>query len=181
VILQSSSGRANAGAGFRPGRMADRRGCILLSPKADNDAHRRSPDVKESHRRAVDRVLAEMRGREEAGLSIHEMADIAYLSPFHFARVFREVTGIAPGEFSTALRMEKAKELLLTTDLSVQGAAFESLAQLRGARRGSRVRAAPGSGGANCSAVTRRVLWAASLYRRRPGWRHDRRHRGDTA
>ena len=60
-----------------------------------------------------------MREGADGPLSLRDMADIAYLSPFHFARVFKEVTGVPPGEFSAALRLEKAKRLLLTTDLSV--------------------------------------------------------------
>ncbi|CAN5898361.1 AraC family transcriptional regulator [soil metagenome] len=59
--------------------------------------------------------------RRTAGcvLSLSEMAEIAYLSPYHFSRTFRRVTGIPPGEFMNALRLERAKHLLLTTDLSV--------------------------------------------------------------
>lgn len=53
------------------------------------------------------------------GLSLNDMAEVAYLSPYHFARIFRRVTGIPPGEFMNTLRLEQAKQLLLTTDLSV--------------------------------------------------------------
>jgi AraC family transcriptional regulator len=68
---------------------------------------------------AVDKVIAAMRDRLDAPFALDEMAAIAYLSPFYFNRVFRQVTGVPPGRFHTALRMAAAKRLLLTTDQSV--------------------------------------------------------------
>ena len=58
-------------------------------------------------------------------LSLDEMADIALMSPYHFNRIFRQLTGIPPSQFLSALRLEKAKGLLLTTDLSVAEIGFE--------------------------------------------------------
>lgn len=72
---------------------------------------------------AVGRTITAM--REHGSLSLAEMADIAHLSPYHFSRVFRRVTGIPPGEFMSALRIERAKRLLLTTDLGVGEVCFE--------------------------------------------------------
>jgi AraC family transcriptional regulator len=66
-----------------------------------------------------------MRDRAEGALSLRTMAEIAQLSPYHFARTFRRVTGIPPGEIQTTVRLERAKQLLLTTDLSVTGVCFE--------------------------------------------------------
>src|SRR5215212_6156528 len=77
------------------------------------------------HRLAVERVIAAMRERVGDALPLRAMAEIAHLSPYHFARVFRQVTGVPPGEFLGALRLEKAKQLLLSTDLSVAEICFE--------------------------------------------------------
>ena len=66
-----------------------------------------------------------MQEQVDDALSLPVMAEIAHLSPYHFARTFRQVTGIPPGEFLTAVRLEKAKQLLLTTDLSVAEICFE--------------------------------------------------------
>jgi AraC family transcriptional regulator len=41
------------------------------------------------------------------------------LSPFHFARAFKASTGLAPHQFVTARRMERAKTLLLESRASV--------------------------------------------------------------
>ena len=69
--------------------------------------------------------MAAMREGTDGSLTLRDMADVACLSPFHFARVFKAVTGIPPGEFLGALRLERAKRLLLSTDLSVAEVCFE--------------------------------------------------------
>jgi len=55
-------------------------------------------------------------GRE---LSLDEIAAQAYLSPFHFARLFKRITGVTPLSYLSHLRIERARELLATTDMSV--------------------------------------------------------------
>jgi AraC family transcriptional regulator len=79
----------------------------------------------ESHRLAVERAIRVMREQLCEPLSLEDMADIAFLSPYHFSRVFHRVIGIPPGEYLTALRLEEAKRLLLTTSLSVTEVCFE--------------------------------------------------------
>jgi len=71
------------------------------------------------HREAVERVIAVMSRRLDERFSLEDLAALAFFSPYHFHRVFRSVTGIPPGRFFSALRIEAAKRLLLTSDLSV--------------------------------------------------------------
>ncbi len=79
----------------------------------------------ESHRRAVERVIDAMHLRKDQNFSLEEMADIAFMSPYHFNRTFRQLTGIPPCQFMSALRLQSAKRLLLTTELSVTDVCFE--------------------------------------------------------
>jgi len=74
---------------------------------------------------AVEKVIHAMSERLDRPFVLEEMARIAYLSPFYFNRVFRQVTGVPPRRFQTALRMVAAKRLLLTTDLSVTEVCLE--------------------------------------------------------
>lgn len=74
---------------------------------------------------SVYRVLAHMETHLEKKQSSEGLASIAVLSPFHFNRVFRQLTGIPPACFLAALRVEKAKNLLLTTDASVTDVCFD--------------------------------------------------------
>jgi AraC-like DNA-binding protein len=52
-------------------------------------------------------------------MSVPQLAQLTHLSPYHFIRVFRQVTGLPPCDFRTALRLQEAKRLLLTTALDV--------------------------------------------------------------
>jgi len=55
-----------------------------------------------------------------AGPSLDEMAAVARLSPYHFARQFKAATGLPPHQYVIARRVERARELLRAgTDLSL--------------------------------------------------------------
>lgn len=69
--------------------------------------------------RAVERAIGSMRERLTEPITLQSMADVAILSPYHFNRVFCRVTGVPPGRFLTALRVEAATHLLLSTHFSV--------------------------------------------------------------
>jgi AraC family transcriptional regulator len=49
------------------------------------------------------------------------MAHSALLSRFHFARIFKEQTGVSPGQFLAAVRIYQAKRMLLASSMSVAG------------------------------------------------------------
>jgi AraC family transcriptional regulator len=78
-----------------------------------------------AHSAAIERVILAMRERLQEPLSLQDMADVAHMSPYHFSRVFHRLIGIPPGEFLTALRLDAAKRLLLTTSLSVTDICFK--------------------------------------------------------
>jgi hypothetical protein len=52
-------------------------------------------------------------------LRLHELADAAYLSPFHFDRVFHAATGVSAVAFALALRIDAAKRLIAIGEASV--------------------------------------------------------------
>jgi AraC-like DNA-binding protein len=74
---------------------------------------------------AVETVVQAMRSRLSAPLLLSEMAELAYLSPFYFNRVFHQETGMPPRRFHMALRMAAAKRMLLRSDMSVTDICFE--------------------------------------------------------
>ena len=69
--------------------------------------------------RAVGRVIVAMRENLGDQLTIDDMARTAMFSKFHFSRVFQRVTGVSPGRFLSAVRFQEAKELLVSTELTV--------------------------------------------------------------
>lgn len=69
--------------------------------------------------KAVIRVIEAMRQNLGEPLTIDDLASAAMFSKFHFNRIFQRVTGVSPGRFLSALRMQEAKRLLLSTSLSI--------------------------------------------------------------
>ncbi len=70
------------------------------------------------------RCLDLMRARLAEDISLDELAAEAQLSPFHFARMFKQSLGMPPRAYLTRLRVEKACDLLEKTDLPVTEIAF---------------------------------------------------------
>jgi AraC-like DNA-binding protein len=66
-------------------------------------------------RRAIELMYAHM-NRE---LPLEEIAAAAYLSPFHFARLFKKLTGTSPHAYLGNLRVARSQSLLVETDLSI--------------------------------------------------------------
>ena len=69
--------------------------------------------------RRIRRALELMHTHMERDLSLEELAAAAYLSSFHFARLFKKLTGTAPHAYLAALRMAEAERLLAETDLAI--------------------------------------------------------------
>ncbi|MBO0862551.1 MAG: helix-turn-helix transcriptional regulator [Chloracidobacterium sp.] len=84
---------------------------------------RRSDELELSRVGVVDRRLRraiefmnDNCGRE---LSLAEIAGAAYLSEFHFARLFKKITGATPHAYLACLRIERARRLLAESDLPI--------------------------------------------------------------
>lgn len=71
------------------------------------------------------RCLELMHARLSEDISLDELAAEARLSPFHFARMFKQSLGVPPRVYLTRLRMERACELLEHTDLPITEIALE--------------------------------------------------------
>ncbi len=66
-------------------------------------------------RRAIEYIHANY--HQEIVLS--EIADAAFLSEYHFAHLFKKITGLTPNNYLIAVRLEQAKKLLAETDESI--------------------------------------------------------------
>ncbi len=57
-------------------------------------------------------------------LSVKELADRVYMSSTHFSRIFKQQTGLSPYEYIMISRINRAKELLHQTDMSISRIAY---------------------------------------------------------
>lgn len=58
-------------------------------------------------------------------LTLTQLADHISYSRYHFARMFKKTTGLSPLYYVSSLRLQKAKDLLLQTNLSVRDIGME--------------------------------------------------------
>ncbi|MBP3592810.1 MAG: helix-turn-helix domain-containing protein [Clostridia bacterium] len=65
-------------------------------------------------RRAIDYIGENL----DQPLTLAALADVAYMSPTYFSAVFKRLNGISPWEYITIKRVERAIEMLKTTDMT---------------------------------------------------------------
>lgn len=65
------------------------------------------------------RIVHAMRSRLAEPFELAPFADMAGLSVFHFSRVFKQATGMAPSRYVARLRLEEARRLLCETGRSI--------------------------------------------------------------
>ncbi len=77
------------------------------------------------HRRRIGRAVSHVDWHLDDEMDIRRLADVACFSPYHFLRVFQELTRETPASMVRRLRLERARARL-ATGLSVTEAAQEA-------------------------------------------------------
>jgi AraC family transcriptional regulator len=109
---------ADAAAQWLATHLLDRQGTGLQI-----STDRRLPGVLTDRRLA--KVVEYMSANFADSLTIEQLAAEAAISKFHFVRLFCERVGEPPHAFLVRLRMDNARRLLTTTDLSIGDVAIE--------------------------------------------------------
>lgn len=78
----------------------------------------------QQHVNMVNRAKLRVRENLESALTIQQVAEDLGVSYSNFRKLFKEHTGISPAIYQQDLRLQRAKELLSTTDLSVKEIAY---------------------------------------------------------
>ncbi|MED4599188.1 AraC family transcriptional regulator [Paenibacillus validus] len=73
----------------------------------------------------IDEVIAYIHQHIYDPLPLSRLAQYAGYSPYHFTRIFKERIGLFPPILCSSLRLQKAKDLLLRTNLTVRDIALE--------------------------------------------------------
>lgn len=78
----------------------------------------------QSHVDMVNRARLRIREALESPLTIQQVAEEQGVSYSNFRKLFKEYTGLSPATYQQDLRLQRAKELLTTTSLSVKEIAY---------------------------------------------------------
>lgn len=67
----------------------------------------------------VDKIMTYVHAHLDGELTRISLAEVVYLNPDYLARIFKKETGISLGTFILQARINRAKQLLMTTNLSI--------------------------------------------------------------
>ncbi|MEF3310301.1 helix-turn-helix transcriptional regulator [Paenibacillus sp. GYB004] len=73
----------------------------------------------------IDEVIAYIHKHLDDPLPLSRLAGHISYSPFHFTRLFKERVGLPPLYYVSSLRLQKAKDLLLQTNMSIRDIGLE--------------------------------------------------------
>ncbi len=95
------------------------RGVLIgLEETANHDISAFTP-VRAEHRRRIQEITLELLENSGDAPSVAELARRTGYSSAHFSRVFREVTGVMPREYIIQVRLERAKQLLRESSMTI--------------------------------------------------------------
>ena len=96
---------------------------VLVQTLRNYSQPRRSEELELSRVGLVDRRIRRsvelMHTQLDQDLTLKALAAASYLSPFHFARLFKKLTGSTPHNYLAGIRAARAQLLLAETELSV--------------------------------------------------------------
>ena len=96
---------------------------VLVQLLRQHSTTRRSDELELSRVGLIDRRIRRsvelMYAQLDQDLSLRDLAAVSYLSPFHFARLFKKLTGATPHNYLAAIRANQAKLFLADNELSI--------------------------------------------------------------
>jgi AraC family transcriptional regulator len=73
----------------------------------------------------LQKTIDYIHARLEQDITLSELADVAQMSPYRFARAFKQATGIPPHQYLLAQRIERAKNLLTRKQLTIADISYQ--------------------------------------------------------
>ncbi|MEM6411622.1 MAG: AraC family transcriptional regulator [Pseudomonadota bacterium] len=96
----------------------------LLSIRLMQISQLKAEKHSNSSARPMQKALEFIDAQEGHKLSLEEIASVAGMSPYHFARVFRSTFGVGAKRYVLLRRIERAQELIAKTDQSLAEIAY---------------------------------------------------------
>jgi AraC-like DNA-binding protein len=85
---------------------------LLNQVRFETSPNSRNDRINAYSLKSIDRAKDFMLCNFQKKLRITDIASSAFLSPFHFCRLFKKLTGISPYQYLITIRLEEAKNLL---------------------------------------------------------------------
>jgi len=85
---------------------------MMTTPETSSDGHA----LPGSRLRRVAHYIQQNLDKD---LPLAELAAVVYMSPYHFARLFKDSTGLPPHRFVVRQRIARARGVLATPELSI--------------------------------------------------------------
>ena len=79
----------------------------------------------QGHFDLINKARLRIREELESPLTIQQVADDLGMSYSNFRKLFKEYTGLSPATYQQDLRLQRAKELLTTTNMSIKEIAYQ--------------------------------------------------------
>ncbi|HHY79454.1 MAG TPA: AraC family transcriptional regulator [Thermoanaerobacter sp.] len=95
----------------------------LLIISSENYLNSQSKNYEKTNQ--IQQAINFIKSKYKEKLTVELIAKHVCMSPFHFSRVFKKETGYSPYEYLTMIRLNKAKILLKSTDMSIKEIANE--------------------------------------------------------
>jgi AraC-like DNA-binding protein len=91
----------------------------ILSDVFDNKFSDKNIDRFSNHNREIVRTIKYIEENYSKDISLDKLTKAANLSKYHFSRIFKAHIGTSPYDYLLNFRINKSKELLAKTDLSI--------------------------------------------------------------
>lgn len=88
--------------------------CAMLFAAAE-----RGHSVNPSRNPSIEQSIRYIREHYAEPIEVNEIADAVNLSRYHFSRLFKQEVGYSPHEYLVLVRINRAKDLLKSTDFSI--------------------------------------------------------------
>jgi AraC-like DNA-binding protein len=86
---------------------------VLIQLASRSAGPQQQDDLDTAYYKAcVARAIEFIRDNYQKNLTLNQVARVAYISPFHFLRVFRKIIGMTVHQYIICMKMEHAKSLL---------------------------------------------------------------------
>ncbi|WAC10945.1 AraC family transcriptional regulator [Dyadobacter pollutisoli] len=97
---------------------------ILSSSQNDTSRFQLSYKQKRNYLPVIEPVMAFINESFAENLSLSQLADIGNMSPYHFNRVFKQITNASPYNYLLRVRLQQANLQIANTDLPITPIAF---------------------------------------------------------